>query len=102
MALTDWLISHEAQNIILCSLFGISKDYQSYKIKQWRSQGINVVISYEDTTKEIGVKNLLHAASSLGPIDGIFTIAMVKTSRIPRLMKKNQFLSYFLFLDFRK
>ncbi|XP_065210550.1 fatty acid synthase-like [Planococcus citri] len=77
MELADWLIIRGARNIVLSSRTGIKNGYQSYRIKLWRSYGVNVVISTEDITKEAGVKKLLQTAITLGPVEGIFNLAVI-------------------------
>lgn len=75
--LAEWLISRGAKKLILSSRAGVKNGYQSYKLKNWQSYGINVIISTEDVTTETGVKNLLQTANSLGPICAIFNLAVV-------------------------
>ena len=77
MELADWLILRGARNIILSSRFGLKNGYQSYRMKIWNSYGVNIVISTEDVTTETGVKNLLLTATSIGPLVGIFNLALV-------------------------
>ena len=80
MELADWLILRGAKNIVLSSRTGVKNGYQSYRLKLWRSYGINVIITTEDITTETGVRNILQSAISMGPITGIFNLAMVITS----------------------
>ncbi|XP_065217199.1 fatty acid synthase-like [Planococcus citri] len=77
MELADWLILRGARNIVLSSRTGIKNGYQSYRIKLWRSYGVKVIIFTEDVTKETGVKNLLQTANALGPVEGIFNLAVI-------------------------
>ncbi|XP_065209085.1 fatty acid synthase-like [Planococcus citri] len=77
LELADWLVVRGARNIVLSSRTGIKNGYQSYRIKQWQSYGVNVRIFTEDVTKESGVRNLLQTAISLGPVDGIFNLAVI-------------------------
>lgn len=77
LELADWLIMRGARNLVLCSRNGLKNGYQSYKIMLWRSYGANVVISTEDVTTETGVSKLLQTASGLGPVRGIFNVAVV-------------------------
>ncbi|XP_065209088.1 fatty acid synthase-like [Planococcus citri] len=77
MELTDWLVVRGARNIVLSSRTGIKNGYQSYRIKLWQSYGANVRVFTEDVTKESEVKNLLQTAVSLGPVEGIFNLAVI-------------------------
>lgn len=77
LELAGWLIIRGARNIVLSSRNGLKNGYQYYKIQLWRSYGVNVVLSTEDVTTETGVANLLKTANSLGPVIGIFNLAVV-------------------------
>ncbi|XP_065217079.1 fatty acid synthase-like [Planococcus citri] len=77
MELADWLILRGARNIALSSRSGIKNGYQTYRIKLWRSYGVKIVIFTEDVTNEEGTRNLLQTANTLGPVEGIFNLAMI-------------------------
>lgn len=77
LELVDWLILRGARNVILNSRTGIKNGYQSYRIKVWQSYGANVVISTSDISKESGVEDLIQKANSIGPVAGIFNLAVV-------------------------
>ncbi|XP_065209086.1 fatty acid synthase-like [Planococcus citri] len=77
MELADWLVVRGARNIVLSSRTGIKNGYQSYRIRLWQSYGVNVRIFTEDVTKESEVRNLLETAISLGPVEGIFNLAVI-------------------------
>lgn len=92
LELCDWLIVRGARNIVLSSRNGLKNGYQSYKVKLWKSYGVNVVISTEDITTETGVANLLQTATSLGPVVGIFNVALVVISHLIVNLMKNRIL----------
>ncbi|XP_065221120.1 fatty acid synthase-like isoform X2 [Planococcus citri] len=77
MELADWLVIHGARNIVISSRTGIKNGYQSYRIHLWRHYGVKVVISTADISKRAGVKSLLEMANSLGPVAGIFNLAVI-------------------------
>lgn len=77
LELADWLVLRGARNLVLSSRKGLQSGYQSYKIMLWRSYGVNVAISNEDVTTETGVSKLLQIANDLGPVNGIFNLAVV-------------------------
>ena len=72
-----WLIERGAKNIVFTSRSGITNGYQCRKIRMWREAGVKVelltlnVINYDDTVA------VLKAGLKLGPIGGIFNLAMV-------------------------
>lgn len=77
MELTDWLAIRGARKIVLTSRTGLRTGYQALRIRLWRSYGAEVFISTQDVTTEQGIINLMNEAKALGPIDGIFNLAVV-------------------------
>ncbi|KAJ8972225.1 hypothetical protein NQ314_000286 [Rhamnusium bicolor] len=77
LELANWLITRGATKLVLTSRSGIKTGYQSLCIRRWRGQGVNVHVSTADATTEKGARRLLEEASELGPIGGIFNLAVV-------------------------
>lgn len=77
LELANWLILRGAKNVILTSRSGIRTGYQSLCIRRWRELGVNVVVSTADATTEKGARRLLQEANELGPVGGIFNLAVV-------------------------
>ncbi|KAF2899281.1 hypothetical protein ILUMI_06894 [Ignelater luminosus] len=77
LELADWLIRREATNIVLNSRSGIRNGYQSLCVRRWRENGINVLVSTTDATTEEGATELINEANDLGPVGGIFNLAVV-------------------------
>ncbi|CAH1155577.1 unnamed protein product [Phaedon cochleariae] len=77
LELTNWLITRGATKIVLSSRTGIRTGYQSLCIRRWRKMGIEVHISTADITVSEGAKILLEEAIKLGPVGGIFNLAVV-------------------------
>lgn len=77
LELANWLILRGATKIVLTSRSGIKTGYQSLCVRRWRESGVNVLISTADATTEKGAKKLLDEANSIGPVGGIFNLAVV-------------------------
>ncbi|XP_050425474.1 fatty acid synthase [Adelges cooleyi] len=77
LELADWLVLRNARNIVLTTRSGIRNGYQAMRKRVWESYGTNVVISTADITTEEGVKELLAQANKMGPVAGIFNLAVV-------------------------
>ncbi|CAH0385876.1 unnamed protein product [Bemisia tabaci] len=77
LELADWLILRGARKIVLTSRVGLRTGYQASRIRVWRSYGVEVVISTADITTHQGVELLLKQANALGPVKGIFNLAVV-------------------------
>lgn len=77
LELANWLIGRGATKIVLTSRSGIRNGYQSLCVRRWKENGINVVISTSDCSTVAGTTKLLEEASKLGPVGGIFNLAVV-------------------------
>ncbi|XP_050076402.1 fatty acid synthase-like [Anopheles maculipalpis] len=76
LELADWLIIRGCRKLVLSSSRGITKPYQQYRINTWHTYGVQVVISTEDISTESGCRRLLQQAIRMGPIAGIFNLAV--------------------------
>lgn len=47
-------------------------------MKEWQRQGVEVLVSTRDVSTLEGTERLLAEASALGPVGGVFHLAMVK------------------------
>ncbi|XP_030748839.1 fatty acid synthase-like [Sitophilus oryzae] len=77
LELADWLVLRGCRNLVLTSRTGIKTGYQAYRISIWRSYGCNVSVFTDDITKESGCESLVKKASFLGPVHGIFNLAVI-------------------------
>lgn len=77
LELTYWLIERGAKNILLTSRSGIKTPYQKLSMKRFKESGANVqVVNYDVSTLDSAVL-LIKQAQNLGPVGGIFHLAMV-------------------------
>lgn len=56
--------------------------YQAKRVKEWQSQGVEVLVSTRDVSTLEGTKNLIMEASALGPVGGVFHLAMVNVQAV--------------------
>uniref|UniRef100_UPI00398F77C5 fatty acid synthase n=1 Tax=Pristiophorus japonicus TaxID=55135 RepID=UPI00398F77C5 len=77
LELANWLIERGAQKLVLTSRSGIRSGYQAKRVRKWREMGIEVLISTSDVCSLEGTQRLIAEASGLGPVGGIFHLAMV-------------------------
>ena len=80
LELTDWMLSRHAHHVILTSRSGVRNGYQARKMKQWKTLGVNVTVSKMNVAKESEAEALISTAAKIGPVGGIFHLAMVKFS----------------------
>lgn len=77
-----WLITKGAKNIVLTSRSGIKTGYQTRMIQNWRRKGIQVLISSQDIANVDATTRLIAAAEELGPVGGVFHLAVVSRKKI--------------------
>lgn len=77
LELAHWMVDRGARNIVLTSRSGPREGYQYLSIKRLRSMGANVVVSQINASTEKGARELIDLAKTLGPVGGIFNLAMV-------------------------
>ena len=72
-----WMIQIGCRQMILTSRSGIKNSYQEMQVRRMREEGCNVVISNEICDTLESTQKLLDQASAMGPLGGIFHLAMV-------------------------
>lgn len=77
LELAQWLVERGARKLVLTSRSGIRDGYQAKRVREWRSQGVEVVVSTNDVSTLEGTERLLAEACALGPVGGVFHLAMV-------------------------
>jgi len=77
LELANWLVSRGATKIVLTSRSGVKTGYQALCIRRWRQAGVQVHVSTADAGTEKGAQQLLSECNQLGPVGGIFNLAVV-------------------------
>ncbi|NWV97535.1 FAS synthase, partial [Machaerirhynchus nigripectus] len=77
LELAQWLVERGAQKIILTSRSGIRTGYQAKRVEEWKALGIEVLVSTSDIGTLEGTQLLIEEALQLGPVGGIFNLAVV-------------------------
>ncbi|XP_055874982.1 fatty acid synthase-like [Biomphalaria glabrata] len=77
LELGQWLVERGAKKIVLSSRSGIKTGYQYKKVQGWKDSGVKVEVSKSDAKTLAGAKALLQESSKLGPVGGLFNLAMV-------------------------
>jgi fatty acid synthase len=74
------MLNRGAKKIVLTSRSGVKTGYQSLCIRRWREQGVQIHVSTADVTNLAGAEQLIKEASKLGPVGGIFNLAVVRNA----------------------
>lgn len=77
LELADWLVIRGARKLVLSSSRGITKAYQTYRIRVFNDYGAKVVVCTANITTRAGCEQLLKEALKLGPVAGIFNLAVI-------------------------
>ncbi|KAL7036630.1 hypothetical protein ACKWTF_008883 [Chironomus riparius] len=77
LELADWLVLRGCKKLVLSSSRGISKQYQAYRISIFESYGTKVVVNTSDISTKSGCEDLILEAMKMGPIGGIFNLAVL-------------------------
>lgn len=72
-----WLVERGVRQLVLSSRSGVRNGYQSRCVRIWKEQGVKVLVSKHDVATQDGAIKLLTEATTLGPVGGIFNLAMV-------------------------
>ncbi|KAJ0060389.1 hypothetical protein NL108_010160, partial [Boleophthalmus pectinirostris] len=77
LELAQWLVERGARKIVLTSRSGIRNGYQVKRVQDWRAQGVELLVSTSDVSTVKGSEQLISEAQALGPVGGVFHLAMV-------------------------
>ena len=77
LELAAWLVERGARQLVLTSRSGPRDAYQRLVVQRLQTAGVQHLISTADISTVAGATELLKEAASLGPVGGIFNLAMV-------------------------
>ncbi|XP_055698842.1 fatty acid synthase [Phlebotomus papatasi] len=91
LELADWLVIRGARKLVLSSSRGITKQYQAYRIRIWETYGAKIVVSTANIATREGCQQLIQQAAKLGPVGGIFNLAVVLRDSILENQNEEKF-----------
>ncbi|XP_046888952.1 fatty acid synthase isoform X1 [Hypomesus transpacificus] len=77
LELAHWLTERGARKLVLTSRSGIRNGYQAKRVREWQGRGVQVLVSTSDVSTLEGAERLVNEACRLGPVGGVFNLAMV-------------------------
>nr|XP_023412547.1 LOW QUALITY PROTEIN: fatty acid synthase [Loxodonta africana] len=77
LELARWLVLRGAQKLVLTSRSGIRTGYQAKQVRELRRQGVQLLVSTSNAGSLEGARGLIAEAAQLGPVGGVFNLAMV-------------------------
>ncbi|XP_077406429.1 fatty acid synthase-like [Vanacampus margaritifer] len=99
LELAQWLTEKGACKLVLTSRSGISNGFQAKRVSEWQSQNVEVLVSTSDVSTLEGVEKLIAEACRLGPVGGVFHLAMVTYSSV--LIENSTDVRYHFFSFFK-
>ncbi|XP_051529897.1 fatty acid synthase [Myxocyprinus asiaticus] len=92
LELAHWLTERGARNLVLTSRSGIRNGYQAKRVREWQAMGVQVLVSTSDVSTLEGTEHLITEACRLGPVGGIFHLAMVLKDGMLENLTPQQFI----------
>ena len=77
LELAHWLVERGATKLVLTSRSGIKTGFQERCIRGWRTAGVQVLVSKANVGRLPEARSLLKEAAALGPVGGVFNLAVV-------------------------
>ncbi|KAK8766989.1 hypothetical protein V5799_006228 [Amblyomma americanum] len=83
LELADWMVGRGCRKLLLTSRSGVRSGYQRLCHRRWQYAGAEVTVSKSDASIEEGARKVIEEASAMGPVGGIFNLAMRSIHLIP-------------------
>ncbi|XP_070388897.1 fatty acid synthase-like [Dermacentor albipictus] len=77
LELAEWIVNRGCRNLILTTRSGVRTGYQRICLHRWEQAGVNVLVSKADASAKDGAQKIILEAASMGPVGGIFNVAVV-------------------------
>ncbi|KAL8612602.1 hypothetical protein ACOMHN_006588 [Nucella lapillus] len=77
LELAQWLVDRGARKLVLTSRRGITSGYQARKVGGWRQGRVEVQVLKSNAAHLEEARTLLEEAERMGPVGGVFNLAMV-------------------------
>ncbi|XP_072140156.1 fatty acid synthase-like [Dermacentor andersoni] len=77
MDLAEWMVSRCCRKLVLVSRSGVRTGYHRLCLQRWRHLGATVHVINDDVSTEEGARKIIATAATMGPVGGIFNLAMV-------------------------
>ena len=77
LELAQWLVERGARRLLLTSRSGVTTGYQARKLRRWFQTGVDARVLKLDASQPPQARTLLEEARRMGPVGGVFNLAMV-------------------------
>ncbi|XP_077489973.1 fatty acid synthase-like [Amblyomma americanum] len=77
LELAGWMVRRGCRRLLLTSRSGVQNGYQKLCLRRWERTGAVVLVVKADVTADDAARQIIRTASVMGPVGGIFNLAMV-------------------------
>ncbi|KAH7959412.1 hypothetical protein HPB49_010964 [Dermacentor silvarum] len=77
LELAEWMVNRGCRKLLLTSRSGVRTGYQRLCLHRWQKAGANVITRQIDASVEDGARRIIEEATSMGPVGGIFILAVL-------------------------
>ncbi|KAL1442921.1 hypothetical protein MTO96_030556 [Rhipicephalus appendiculatus] len=77
LELAEWMVNRGCRKLVLTTRSGVRTGYQRLCLHRWKKAGADVIVSTADASTEGGARKIIQEAVVMGPVGGIFNLAVV-------------------------
>ncbi|KAL1473650.1 hypothetical protein MTO96_038544 [Rhipicephalus appendiculatus] len=77
LELAEWMVNRGCRKLLLTTRSGVRTGYQRLCIHRFRKTGASVIVRKMDASEEDGARKVIEEAAAMGPIGGIFILAVL-------------------------
>ncbi|XP_037565632.1 fatty acid synthase [Dermacentor silvarum] len=77
LELAEWMVNRGCRKLLLTTRSGVRTGYQRLCLHRWQKAGAKVIVRKIDASEEDGARKIIEEATAMGPIGGIFVLAVL-------------------------
>ncbi|KAL1480336.1 hypothetical protein MTO96_051114 [Rhipicephalus appendiculatus] len=77
LELAEWMVNRGCRKLLLTTRSGVRTGYQRLCLHRFQKAGANVIVRNIDASDEDGTRKVIAEAKALGPVGGIFILAVL-------------------------
>ncbi|KAL1476322.1 hypothetical protein MTO96_036591, partial [Rhipicephalus appendiculatus] len=77
LELAEWMVNRGCRKLLLTTRSGVRTGYQRLCLHRFRKAGANVLVRKIDASEEDGARKVIEEATAMGPVGGIFILAVL-------------------------
>ncbi|XP_037515436.1 fatty acid synthase [Rhipicephalus sanguineus] len=77
LELAEWMVNRGCRKLLLTTRSGVRTGYQRLCLHRFQKAGANVIVRKIDASEEDGARKVIEEATAMGPVGGIFILAVL-------------------------